>query len=385
MVRRIYKPLKSESFFLFGARGTGKSTFILDHFKRNSVWKIDLLNDDLFDRYSRKPSLIEADWTALAKNPEWIFIDEIQKIPPLLNHVHRMIENQKQKFILTGSSARKLKVVGANLLAGRAFLNYLYPLTHLEWNDSLSLDEVLHWGSLPKIIHLSSDERASYLRTYVSLYIKEEVLQEHFVKNLEPFRAFLEIAAQCNGKIINYSNIARDVQIDDKTVKNYYSILEDTLLGFYLPAYHKSVRKGQAEHPKFYFFDLGIKRAIERSLQDRFSPGSYTYGDHFEHLVVLEVYRLNIYWNTDFKLSFFRTKEGKEIDLILTRARKTIAVEIKSKASISEEEIKSLSLLASQLKATEVYYLSNDPISTVLHGVHCQPWQLGIQNILNPT
>lgn len=385
MVRRIFKPLNSESFFLFGARGTGKSTFIEADFPSASFWKIDLLHEEIFDRYSRKPSLIENDWEALKTKPEWVFIDEVQRIPPLLNHIHRMIENNKQKFILTGSSARKLKVLGANLLAGRAFLNHFFPLTFLEWEDQLNLEEVLHWGSLPKILHLNLEERTQYLRTYVSLYIKEEVLLEHFVKNLEPFRAFIEVAAQSNGKIVNYANISRDVGLDDKTIKNYYSILEDTLLGFYLPAYHKSIRKGQSSHPKFYFFDTGIKRAIERTLQDRFSPQSYAYGDAFEHLVILEFYRLNSYWNLDYKLSFFRTKEGKEIDLILSRGRKTIVVEIKSRTTISEEEIKALSSLARELKATNIFYLSNDPFATILYDVHCLPWQKGIQVILEKT
>jgi predicted AAA+ superfamily ATPase len=383
MVRRICKPLKSNSFFLFGARGTGKSTFVAEHFSTDIVWTIDLLDEDLFDRYSRKPAALESDWLELDEKPDWIFIDEIQKIPALLNHVHRMIEKQKQNFILTGSSARKLKVVGANLLAGRAFLNYFFPLTFLEWENQLSLSEVLHWGSLPKILQLDTEQRAGFLRSYVNLYMKEEILLEHFVKNLEPFRIFLEVAAQCNGKIVNFSTIAREAQIDDKTVKNYYSLLEDTLLGFYLPAYHKSIRKGQAGHPKFYFFDLGVKRAIERSLQDRFSEGSFAYGDAFEHLVIAEVFRLNSYLAGDFRLSYFRTKEGKEIDLILSRGRKTIVIEIKSRSKVDESEVRVLKNLGHELKANEFYYLSNDPFSTNIAGVHCLPWQKGLQRIFN--
>lgn len=385
MIRRLSNPLNSDSFFIFGARGVGKSTFIQDQFfhemKDSEIWQIDLLNDDVFDRYSRRPSLIESDYLELKKKPTWIFIDEVQKIPELLNHVHRMIEKNKQKFILTGSSARKLKIVGANLLAGRAFMNFMYPMTYLELANSFSLEEVLHWGSLPKIIDSTIEQKMSYLRAYVLTYIKEEVLLEHFIKNLEPFRDFLEVAAQMNGKVINFSKIGKEVGIDDKTIKNYYSILEDTLLGIFLPAFHKSIRKGQAQHPKFYFFDLGIKRAIERTFHDRFSAGSIAFGDAFEHLVVLEIFRLNSYLNKDFRLSFFRTKEGKEIDLILTRGRKTIAIEIKSKDKVDFDEVNKLNLIAKEVGATEVYYLSRDEISTNKNGVHCLPWQKGIESI----
>jgi predicted AAA+ superfamily ATPase len=387
MIRRIINPLESDSFFIFGARGTGKSTFVQSQFfssyDENQVWHIDLLNDDIFERYSRKPSLLESDFKELKQKPAWIFIDEVQKVPELLNHVHRMIENNKLKFILSGSSARKLKVVGANLLAGRAFMNFMYPMTYLELKTSFSLEDVLHWGSLPKTIGASTEQKMSYLRSYVLTYIKEEVLLEHFIKNLEPFRDFLEVAAQMNGKIINFSKIAKEVGSDDKTIKNYYSILEDTLLGFYLPAFHKSIRKGQSQHPKFYFFDLGIKRAIDRTYHDRFSPGTVAFGDAFEHLVVLEVFRLNSYLNKDFRISYFRTKEDKEIDLVLTRSRKTMAIEIKSRDKIDFDEVKKLKPLAKEIGATEIFYLSRDPHSTNIEGVHCLPWQKGIEVIFS--
>lgn len=386
MIRRLLKPLKSDSFFIFGARGTGKSTFVQSQFlepQAKDCWHLDLLNDDTFERYFRKPSLLESDYLALTKKPAWIFIDEVQKIPDLLNHVHRMIENNKQKFILSGSSARKLKTVGANLLAGRAFMNFLYPFTFLELKDQFSLEETLHWGSLPKVINSPDEQKMTYLRSYVLTYVKEEILLEHFIKNLEPFRNFLEIAAQMNGKIINYSKIARDAGSDDKTIKNYYSILEDTLLGFYLPGFHKSIRKGQSLHPKFYFFDIGVKRAIERSYHDRFSAGSVTFGDAFEHLVILECFRLNSYLNMDFRFSYFRTKEGQEIDLILSRSRKTIAIEIKSKDKIDFDEIKKFNTYANEIGATEKYYLSRDENPTQIEGVSCLPWKKGIEKIFS--
>lgn len=385
MVRRIIKPLKSDSFFIFGARGTGRSTFVISQFfegySADETWHLDLLDDDLFDRYSRQPSLLESDFKELKKKPNWIFIDEVQKIPELLNHVHRMIESYKQKFILSGSSARKLKVTGTNLLAGRAFINYLYPLTYRELGEAFSLEETLHWGSLPKTFSVDTDVRMSYLRSYVTTYIKEEVLLEHFIKNLEPFRDFLEVAAQMNGKIINFSKIAREIGCDDKTIKNYFSILEDTLIGFYLPAFHKSIRKGQAQHPKFYFFDLGIKRALDRSLHDSFSSGTVAFGDAFEHFIVLEIFRLNSYLQQDYRISYFMTKEGKEIDVILSRGRKVIAIEIKSKDSVEVDEVKKLSALGDEIGVSEKFYFSRDRIATQLYGVHCLFWQEGLATL----
>lgn len=385
MVKRLCKPLISDSFFLFGARGVGKSTFISQQFlgvAEGTCWTIDLLNDDQFERYLRRPSLIESDLEAFESKPEWVFIDEVQRLPELLNHVHRLIEKKKQKFILSGSSARKLKKLGSNLLAGRAFVNSLFPLTHLELGPNFSLERVLHWGSLPKILNATPEQGAAFLRSYIQVYMKEEILFEQWIRDLEPFHNFLEVGAQMNGKIVNFSKIAKEVGVDPKTLVNYYSILEDTYLGFFLPAFHQSVRKQQASHPKFYFFDLGVKRALERVLNDRFSPGSYAFGDAFEHFVIAEFYRLNQYFQKDFKLSFFRTKEGREIDLILSRSRKTYLIEIKSRDRVDFDEVKKFKLLAAEFSGAEAYYLSRDPTPTLEHGVRCLPWAQGLKEIL---
>ncbi len=197
-----------------------------------------------------------------------MLLDEIQKVPKLLDEVHRLIEEKTDKiFILTGSSARKLKHGGANLLAGRAFVYHLFTLSCFELKEKFDLEKALHWGTLPKIFSLDGDsEKSEFLRSYADTYLKEEIWNEQVVRKLQPFRRFLEVAAQCNGKIINYANIARDVGVDDKTIKEYFCILEDTMIGFFLEPFRNSFRKRLVEKPKFYFFDTGIVRSLSRRL-----------------------------------------------------------------------------------------------------------------------
>lgn len=385
MVKRSLKPLISDSFFIFGARGTGKSTFILEQFlAKQSCLKIDLLDSDLEEKYAADPKLLERELAAIAKRPEWVFIDEIQKIPKLLDHVHRLIESKKQKFILTGSSSRKLKRTGANLLAGRAFVNHLFPLTHAELKDSWNLQRALESGTLPKAYFSESEEqRRAFLKSYVQTYIKEEIRVEQLVRDLDPFRGFLEVAAQMNGKVLNYSKIAKEVGASDKTIHTYFEILQDTYIGFYLPAFHRSVRKSQAEHPKFYLFDLGVKRQLDRTIESKLVPSTVAYGEAFEHLVILDLIRLAHYQNKDWTFSFFRTKEGNEIDLIISpNRREEILVEIKSSSRVDESEIRFLSRLSEDFRCKAIYYLSQDPTPQRIGNVRCVPWESGIREIL---
>lgn len=374
MIHRMLKPLKSQSFFIFGARGTGKSTFLMKQFDQKFHY-INLLDERWEARYSRNSDLLVSDLAALDSQPKWIVIDEIQKVPKLLDVVHNLIETSGYKFVMTGSSARKLKRGAANLLAGRAFNYQMFPFTYTELKDKFELDFVLAWGSLPKIFELPSADRMEYLRSYCQTYLKEEILQEQIVRNGSSFRNFLEVAAQENGKALNFSKIARDVDVDTKTAQSFFQILEDTLVGFLLPAFHRSTRKSVKLQPKFFIFDLGIKRALEGSLRQKVVSGTSSYGASFEHFIVCEAYRLNSYFRLDYKLSHYQTSAGGELDLILSRGRKIIGIEIKSTEAIDPVEVRKVARVAAGIPCTDVYYVSRDPVSTKIDNVHCVHWE----------
>lgn len=374
MVNRLAKPLLSNSFFIFGARGTGKSTFIQHFFKGINTLSFDLLDDEVFDRLMLNPKLIEE--AARDNHYEWIVLDEIQRLPKLLNVVHRLIEKNRQKFALTGSSARKLKRGAANLLAGRAFVNSLFPFTSVELGDAFKLNEALRWGTLPKIFELATpEEKTAYLRSYVLTYVREEIQLEQVVRKLEPFREFLGVAAQMSGKIVNAASLGREVGAQGPTVQTYYQILEDTHLGFFLPHFHRSVRKSQLSAPKFYLFDNGVKKALEGSLDSIPSPATSVYGDLFEAFIIQEIFRLNQYYQKDFRLSYFATKGGAEIDLILSKGRKLILIEIKSSDRINEAAVRKLARTRTEaFPESQAYYLSQDPQMRRIDDVECLPW-----------
>jgi len=370
---------------LFGARGTGKSTWVEQQFlSHSSALRIDLLHADEEERFSRNPALLEAILREQQVKPEWVFIDEVQKIPKLLDQVHRLIEREKQKFILSGSSARKLKRDGANLLAGRAFIYHLHPFTAQELGARWNLDRALNHGTLPQAWLSDSPEACrSYLRSYVQTYLREEVMIEQLVRRLDPFRAFLEISAQMNGKVLNFSRIAREVGVSDKTILGYYQILEDTLLGFSLPAFHRSIRKSQAQHSKFYWFDTGVKRQLDRTIESQLVPSTAAYGEAFEHLVILEIIRRAEYAGKDWTYSFFRTKEGNEIDLVISPNRKQeVLVEIKSTTRVDPTEVRLLDRLSESFNPLGIYYLSQDPHPQRIGQVSCLPWEQGLEQIL---
>lgn len=385
MINRLVKPLEQNSFFLFGARGTGKSTWLKQHFSKIPHLYLDLLNPDTEEQFSKNPNDLLAKIEASQDKKKWVLIDEIQKIPKLLNLVHLCIEKYKTPFALTGSSARKLKRGAANLLAGRAVVFNLFPFTHLELKKKFDLAQVLQWGSLPEIFHLpDSQAKSRYLRSYSQTYLKEEIVAEQVIRKLDPFRQFLEIAAQQNGEIINFSNIARDVGVDNLTVQSYFQILEDTLVGFLLPSYHRSIRKRQRSNPKFYFFDLGVKRSLENTLSVELKENTYAYGRAFEHFIVMEIVRLNHYFERDYKFSYLRTKDNAEIDLVIERPGKPCALlEIKSAKHIDERDTRGLEGFLKDFASVEAYVFSNDPDEKKIGNVHALPWQTGIKAIMS--
>lgn len=383
MVNRIQLLNKTNSFFLFGARGTGKTTLLKKLFSDKDTLWIDLLKDSDEEIYGRRPD--ELTHQLNTKKFQRVVIDEVQKAPKILDVVHMEIEERKNlQFILTGSSARKLKRGSADLLAGRAFTYHLFPLTTFELGDKFVLKDVLEFGSLPKLLQYAErEDKNEFLRSYVRTYLREEIQIEQLVRRLDPFKDFLEIAAQGNGKIVNFSKISRDVSVDDKTVYSYFSILEDTLVGFFLPAFHRSVRKQQREAPKFYLFDPGVVRALQGTLRVELLPQTYAFGDAFEHLVILECHRMNEYKKLDYKFSYLRTKSGAELDLIVQRpGRKDLLLEIKSSTQMTKEYLSQIRRFKSDWdRPCEAEVWSLDKNAKVIDGIKCLHWLDGLQKL----
>ena len=350
-------------------------------FSQKECFWLDLLDSSIEDRFLRNPNELYAIVKALPDEIKYVIVDEIQKVPKLLDEVHRLIEETGKIFILTGSSARKLKRDGANLLAGRAFVYHLHSFSCFELKDQFDLEKALHWGTLPRIFNLDeATEKNEFLRSYADTYLKEEIWNEQIVRKLQPFRRFLEVAAQCNGKIINYANIARDVGVDDKTIKEYFSILEDTMIGFFLEPFHNSFRKRLVGKPKFYFFDPGIVRSLSRRLSVPLIPKTAAYGEAFEHFILLEFIRLGSYFQADYRFSFIRTASDVEVDLIVERPNKPLlCIEIKSSEVIDAISIRSFIKITREIPNCEAIVLSQDRFMKKFDHVNCYPWKQGIE------
>jgi predicted AAA+ superfamily ATPase len=378
---RQLKLPSNRSFFLFGPRNTGKSTYIRAQFGNEHSIYIDLLKAETYARFSRRPDELYDMVIKLPKEYTHIIIDEVQKIPPLLDAVHRLMGETDKYFVLTGSSARKLKKGGANLLAGRAFVYDMYPLTHMELGDAFDLESALQWGTLPEIFKCADDsEKKEFLFSYAHTYLKEEIWEEHAVNDLAPFRRFLEVASQSNGKLINYSKIARDVGVSDTAIKSYYSILEDTLIGFFLDPYIGSFRKRLSQQPKFYLFDTGVNRALAFLTDVRLVPQSTGYGNAFEHFIILECIRFASYFRLQYRFSYLRTRDDVEIDLVVERPGKPLlCIEIKSTTHITKEKITSFINLTKDIPNSEAICVCNDEFPQVIDHVKVLPWQVALK------
>ena len=381
--KRLLKLSLSHSLLLFGARGVGKSSLLeaLFHFEGNLY--INLLDPLEEARFARNPNELIELVEGMSEKAKFVIIDEVQKLPVLLDVVHLLIENKKSKkvFVLTGSSARKLKADGVNLLAGRAFVYHLYPFSFLELSDAFVLEEALGWGMLPNLFSLnSSKEKEKFLQTYAQVYLKEEIWGEQLIRKLDPFRRFLEVAAQCNGKIVNYLNVSRDVGVDDKSVRNYFSILEDTLLGFMLEPFHHSFRKRLKSSPKFYFVDVGITRALARMLSLKIIKSTSYFSELFEQFVVVECIKLSNYFKSEYKFSYLMTESGVEIDLVVERpGEKLLLIEIKSTDSVKKEDLSSMKKLVRDLGECEVVCFSRDSRKRKIGSITVFPWKQGIK------
>jgi predicted AAA+ superfamily ATPase len=388
MLRRFVNLSTEQSFFLFGARGTGKTSLVKSHFgvdqRARDVLYLDLLNLDLEAKYQLDPELLYKELSALSPEVKTIIIDEIQKVPKLLDVVHRKIEESSLRFVLTGSSARKLKLGSANLLAGRAAVLHLFPLLAGELGKHLDLHSALSFGTLPRIVNLKDPaEKRRSLKAYANAYLKEEVWGEQLVRKIEPFRRFLQVAAQTHGQPVSYSKISRDVGVDDSTVRSYYSILEDTLVGFFLPAYAGSERQKLRKTPKFYLFDNGVRRALDGSIDFALQHGSFEYGNLFEQFVIAEILRRISYLELSVFASFLATEGGVEIDLALERAGRVEAlIEIKSGSRVDSQDLRHLNSLRSKFSGAACFCLYGGDSAYLEGHVRVCPWLEGIEQVI---
>ncbi len=371
-----------QSTFLWGARQTGKSSFLREHYPNSTYY--DLLDTHEMARFTKEPNLLYQEIKGLSSQQRSlpIIIDEVQKVPDLLNEVHRLIENEKVQFILCGSSARKLKNQSTNLLGGRAWLTHLYPLTSQEIGE-VDLLRALQHGLLPK--HYNSDPAfiQNHLQAYIDSYLTEEIRNEGLVRNLKAFARFLDVAALTNAEMVNANNIARDCGIDRSTVQGYYQILIDTLLGFYIYPYNKKVKRDLiTATPKFYLFDVGITNYIAKQSVSSLK-GSWA-GKQFEHYILMELVAYIGYHRLRSAITYWRTKTGLEVDFVLGDA--DIAIEVKISTTVHQEDLKGLLSFCEEHPNTRAIVVSQDKHARVLdiqgkYSVNILPWRQFLQEL----
>ncbi len=342
-----------EAMFLFGGRQTGKSTLLKERFPR-AVY-IDLLKSELRNRFKQHPE--EFRESLLRYPPETlVIVDEIQKVPDLLDEVHTLITDYGLWFILSGSSARKIKKAGVNNLGGRAIPEYLYPLVSAEIPD-FDLESAVQNGMIPR--HYMVANARNRLRGYIELYLKEEIAEEALVQNIDDFIRFMEVAAIMDGEILNYEKVASDCEVSANTVKSYYQILVDTLLGFEVPAYRKVIKRKLYKASKFYYFDVGIANYLTG--RHHLAPKTPEYGHAFEHLIMQEIRAYLGYTNSEETLSYWHTYEDLEVDAVIGDAR--VAIEIKSTDHIDRDNKRGVMEFAKEHPDTKQVLVSRDRVS----------------------
>lgn len=363
MLTRIFN-LNEEldgSIFLFGARQTGKTTLLLQQFPDTIYF--DLLDHGIKARLTRNPEQL---YQMLQDKAEGtlIIIDEIAEVPELLNEVHRLISGKGLCFILCGSSARKLKRKGHNTLGGRALPVYLYPLVSAEIPD-FDLDRAVNFGMLPSY-YLAQNPRRR-MAAYIDVYLKEEIKEEALVRNLDAFQRFLEIAALTDGEMVNMNNIAQDCGVHATTVNAYFDILEDTLIGYRIPAFTKVMKRRLVQAPKFYFFDVGVTNYLLH--RKDLVRGSTDYGHAFEHLVIQELIAYLHYTHSEERLTYWHTYTGLEVDAVIGDAR--VAIEIKSAEEVQTRHLKGLKAFAEEHPACRLFIVSLDIFTRRIGDIQC--------------
>ena len=342
-----------EAMFLFGGRQVGKSTLLKERFP--GVIYYDLLKSDLRRSLRRNPELFRK---ALMNEPEGtlVVVDEIQKVPDLLDEVHFLLFEKHLRFILSGSSARKLKKEGANTLGGRAGKRTLFPLV---WPEvpNLEIDRAVQNGMIPR--HYMVKDATDRLESYVDLYLREEIQEEALVQDIDDFTRFMEVAAICDGEMLNYENIASDCRVSAKTVKAYFKILYDTLIGYEIPAYTKVIKRKVNQAPKFYYFDVGLANYLMG--RNSLKRGTDDFGHAFEHYVVQEIIAYRGYFKRREKLSYWHTYTGLEVDMVIGDAN--VAIEIKSSEEVRTRHKTGLKAFKEEFPEARLILVSLDPVS----------------------
>jgi predicted AAA+ superfamily ATPase len=353
----------NDSTFVWGARQVGKTTLIKETYP-NAVY-YDLLQAKDFERLQRNPSLLGEDLATL-NSGETVVIDEVQKIPQLLDEVHSLIFSKNIRFILSGSSPRKLKRHKANLLGGRALKEILYPLISAEIPD-FDIHKAVRYGMLPR--HYLVSDPWKRLGAYIGVYLNEEIREEALSRQLRTFSQFMEIAAFSNGEVVIYKNIAQDCGIDYRTVKDYFEILVDTLVGYMLPSFTRTKKRRTVQAPKFYYFDVGIANYLRnrRNIQ----LGSVDFGHAFEHFIIQELIAYLGYNAIEEQLSYWRTSSGYEVDAVIGNGR--IALEIKSVEEIQSRHLKGLKAFQEEFPESRLIAVSFDSRPRITNGIEVYP------------
>jgi uncharacterized protein len=363
---QLPKLLEKKSFFLFGPRATGKTSLIHNQLKGAKVY--DLLDADVFARLASRPKLLGEELPASSSKTEnLIVIDEIQKLPSLLDEVHRLIESRRIKFLLTGSSARKLKHGGANLLGGRAWEASLFPLTSNEISD-FDLLRYLNQGGIPHI-YLSA-EPSEELRSYANLYLREEIAAESLIRKIDQFARFLDVMALQNGEELHYQGLASDSGVPARTLQNYVQMLEDTLVGFQVPSFQSTKKRKAISRSKFFFFDVGIVNCLAR--RGEIQPKSELFGKCFEHFLFMEIRAYLSYRRKQDALQYWRTGSGFEVDCVIGN---TLALEFKATEMVTERHLRGLKALREERLVRDFAMVSTDPVRREVDGVTIYPWQ----------
>lgn len=349
MYSRLIKPPAHKSFFLFGPRGTGKTTWIRTTYP-DAVY-IDLLEAEVFTDLLANPQRLE---NYIPREYQGqIIIDEIQRVPELLNEVHRLIESKSRVFILTGSNARKLRRAGHNLLAGRALTYFLHPLTALETGKDFDMEKAILIGQLPSVYREADPKK--YLESYVKTYLEQEIQQEGLTRNLSAFVRFLEVASFSHGSVLNISEVARESAIERKVAENYFMILEDLLIGYRVSSFTKKAKRRVVQHPKFYFFDTGIYRTIRPS--GPLDRPEEKEGAALEGLVFQELFAINDYQHAGYTLQYFQTPSGHEVDFVLYGPRGIRAFEVKRSSRIMGKMLRGLRVFLREYPQAKAYCL----------------------------